>query len=377
MEQRIFNVHDLFLIITIFEVVILAAYRTAIPGRSRQGNPWLITFLLVVALDMLTNLMMWNPDFPVSGWGRESLLAYLFAFTHFIRGPIFYFYLRSLLFGRNEKPRTLVLHALPVFCVLLAMMYVGVGASDLQSRSDSTAADRLASMVWYVSSAVSIAYALVALLAINRYMKKVKQRMSSVPVSEVTWLAVLSICFLVSWAWSFIVILVADIVGGEVADAAGTLHNLIRFLLMNGLIFYNLAYAWNLNLDEATDATAFDALPVSDDVLHAIQRGIDEFKLHLQPSINIDQFADSVGVSPRVVSQAINRELGTRFFEFINQHRVEHAKSLLADPRCAKMTILDVLLASGFNNKSSFHRFFNRLVGCSPTQFRREHLPHN
>jgi AraC-like DNA-binding protein len=38
------------------------------------------------------------------------------------------------------------------------------------------------------------------------------------------------------------------------------------------------------------------------------------------------------------------------------------------------MTVLDILLQAGFNSKSAFHRFFNRLVGVSPTEFRKQAL---
>ncbi|MDO3388490.1 helix-turn-helix domain-containing protein [Gilvimarinus sp. SDUM040013] len=375
MDARIFNVHDIFLVITIFEVVILAAYRITVPTKAGAGNLWLVLFLVAVALDMFANLVMWNPEFPAAHWVKQEFLAYLFTFTHFVRGPLFLFYVTSLLFSRRFSRLELMAHAMPFVIALTAVGVLGVTSYDLQSRSDNTLANSIASAIWYISSVVSVIYALVALYVINRYMVQVKQRMSSVPVSEVTWLAVLSICFLVSWTWSFLVVLVADTVGGEVADATGTLHNLIRFLLMNGLVFYNLAYAWNLSLAEPADTAVAQTIPAADDVIKAIQKGIDHYQLHLQPSINIDQFADKVGMPPRVVSQVINRDLGTRFFEFINHHRVEHAKTLLTDPNCARMTILDILLASGFNNKSSFHRFFNRLVGCSPTEFRRAHLP--
>ncbi|MFC6977926.1 helix-turn-helix domain-containing protein [Microbulbifer taiwanensis] len=70
----------------------------------------------------------------------------------------------------------------------------------------------------------------------------------------------------------------------------------------------------------------------------------------------------------------INKHFGTNFFEFINSYRVEEAKALLADAGRADMTVLDVLMESGFNSKSAFHRFFSRLVGMSPTEYRRQAL---
>ena len=73
-------------------------------------------------------------------------------------------------------------------------------------------------------------------------------------------------------------------------------------------------------------------------------------------------------------SAVINKHYGTNFFEFMNKYRVEEAKRLLLDKNCAEMTVLDILLQAGFNSKSAFHRFFNRLVGVSPTEFRKQAL---
>ena len=106
--------------------------------------------------------------------------------------------------------------------------------------------------------------------------------------------------------------------------------------------------------------------------IEKIHRGISEQKLHLEVNINIDDFSNRIGVPSKLVSHALNNNLGKKFFEFINFHRIEVAKSLLADQSLKHLNILDILLMSGFNNKSSFHRFFNRLVDISPTEYRKQ-----
>lgn len=373
MDNRIFNLHDVFLIITIFEVLLLATYRAVHKDEPGGSGKWLTLFLIVVALDMLTNLIMWNPAFPLYGWPREHLLAWMFTLCHFSRGPLFYFYVRSLLVKAPVVKRDLW-HAVPVLVAMLSVAALGVASQDLQSRLDVSAADKLASAIWYLSSLLSVGYALWCLFLLNRAVQQAKQQLSNLPYLELAWLAVISLCFLLSWGWSVLVIGIADWVGGAFADAVGTSHNGLRFLLINALIFYSLAWTWTLHAQPATQARTSEAGPASADVLKLIEAAITEQELHLQASINIEQFSAHIGVPARVVSQVINRELGTRFFEFINQHRVEHAKRLLADPVCVHMSVLDIWLASGFNNKSSFHRFFNRLVGMSPSVYRRRHL---
>jgi AraC-like DNA-binding protein len=57
----------------------------------------------------------------------------------------------------------------------------------------------------------------------------------------------------------------------------------------------------------------------------------------------------------------------------VNEYRVNKAKTMLLDPACTEMTILDILLESGFNSKSAFHRFFKRYTGMSAAEFRKQH----
>ncbi|HSX51841.1 MAG TPA: helix-turn-helix domain-containing protein, partial [Cellvibrio sp.] len=97
-------------------------------------------------------------------------------------------------------------------------------------------------------------------------------------------------------------------------------------------------------------------------------------KLFLKQNLNIDEFSKRINLPVKEVSAVINKHYGTNFFEFMNSYRVDEAKRLLGDAQHADMTVMDVLLHAGFNSKSAFHRFFNRLVGMSPTEFRKQSL---
>jgi AraC-like DNA-binding protein len=90
--------------------------------------------------------------------------------------------------------------------------------------------------------------------------------------------------------------------------------------------------------------------------------------------LNIEQFAKNIGISARDVSYTINKVFGKNFFEFINFYRIEAAKRLLENADQTQMTVLEVLMTSGFNSKSSFQRFFKRFTGMSPTEYRERHL---
>ncbi|MET0355946.1 MAG: helix-turn-helix domain-containing protein, partial [Cellvibrio sp.] len=111
---------------------------------------------------------------------------------------------------------------------------------------------------------------------------------------------------------------------------------------------------------------------LTDAAIQKVQTGMEEHKLYLKHNLNIEEFSKRIDLPIKEVSAVINKHYGTNFFEFMNKYRVEEAKRLLLDASCADMTVLDILLQAGFNSKSAFHRFFNRLVGVSPTEFRKQ-----
>jgi len=101
----------------------------------------------------------------------------------------------------------------------------------------------------------------------------------------------------------------------------------------------------------------------------AIENGIHIKKLHLDSDINLKSFAEQIGLRSRDVSNIINSHYGSNFFEFINRFRIEEAKRLLKTED-SKDVVLDIVYKSGFNSQSAFHRFFKRIEGITPSEYR-------
>ncbi len=70
----------------------------------------------------------------------------------------------------------------------------------------------------------------------------------------------------------------------------------------------------------------------------------------------------------------INRHFQKNFFEFINGYRIDEAKKLLANEKYEKVTIIEIMAQVGFNSKATFNTFFKKLVGVTPSQYRKEQL---
>jgi AraC-like DNA-binding protein len=71
---------------------------------------------------------------------------------------------------------------------------------------------------------------------------------------------------------------------------------------------------------------------------------------------------------PHYVSQVINQELGSTFYDFVNRHRVlEAGRNLVESP---EQSVLEIALAAGFSSKSTFNESFRKHFGITPRQFR-------
>lgn len=84
--------------------------------------------------------------------------------------------------------------------------------------------------------------------------------------------------------------------------------------------------------------------------------------------VSLQSLSNALNENTHYVSQVINQDFNTTFYELINRYRVEQAKRLLRDSPDA--TVLSIALEVGFNSKSAFHNAFRRHAGTTPTDFR-------
>ena len=94
-------------------------------------------------------------------------------------------------------------------------------------------------------------------------------------------------------------------------------------------------------------------------------------RVFLEPGLTLPGLAVRVGCSVNHLSQVINSGVGTGFFEYLNQQRVEYAKQLLGRQDDRQRSVLSIALAAGFNSHSSFYSAFKKASGQTPAQFRR------
>jgi AraC-like DNA-binding protein len=91
-------------------------------------------------------------------------------------------------------------------------------------------------------------------------------------------------------------------------------------------------------------------------------------RLHRDCGVTLRGLCAALKENPHYVSQVINQDLTTNFYDLIKKHRIEDAMAaLVTEPG---KTVLDIALAVGFNSKSTFNAAFRQHAGMTPREFR-------
>jgi len=93
-------------------------------------------------------------------------------------------------------------------------------------------------------------------------------------------------------------------------------------------------------------------------------------KFYLNHDLTIYDLSKAINVSPRLISDCINRNFGFNFTEWINNFRVDDALIRLKESKYNHLSIEGVGLDSGFKSRSAMYAAFKKKTGQSPGYFR-------
>jgi AraC-like DNA-binding protein len=88
-----------------------------------------------------------------------------------------------------------------------------------------------------------------------------------------------------------------------------------------------------------------------------------------EPDFDLDHIVGTLGLSRRYIQQLLE-ETGQSFTKRLVERRIEHAFTMLTDPRRLHLAIIDIALAAGFGDVSHFNRVFRRRFGDTPSGVR-------
>ena len=148
---------------------------------------------------------------------------------------------------------------------------------------------------------------------------------------------------------------------------------IIGFLgLKNGAVFSSLPFEKNMTNNRRKKYAQSGLKPSEMEALEKrLQHLMETEEPFTDPDLSLNILAHQMQVSPHYISQILNLRLQTKFYDFINGYRVEKAKKLIADTDLEYLSLMGIAYKCGFNSKSTFNRAFKKLVGHTPSQFKK------
>ncbi|MEP3346219.1 MAG: AraC family transcriptional regulator [Litoreibacter sp.] len=224
---------------------------------------------------------------------------------------------------------------------------------------------------WVISSCL---YLVATLRRLHSYRTKLRSLYSNLDDHELRWLDWFVVSLVSLWTVTAFMF-VADNTGFERVVVKELLYVLTACLLLFGMAFAPIAPpkaeieepAPSNDTSEPKYARSALTEAHAEQLATRIRSAMTQDALYLDPNLSLQKLSRHVGALPNQVSQTLNEQIGSTFFDYIAHHRIEVAKPLIAEGVANSLTVsLDV----GFNSRSTFYKAFKRATGVTPKAYR-------
>lgn len=351
--------------IVVFLMLLLAFYLFTVKAQKRLPVRLFALFLIVTAID-LTGLF-------IGQWENYPHLYILKRASVALQLPLFYLYVLSTCFSDFSLSRKHTLHFILFFAFVIFFEL-------------SVFSKRSSLLYGIVAEIQYFAYISVITIVLYRYRKIYLESYSNTDYSVYKWLIQVIVLFLIGHTFVLIRLLFPHL------QNEGFFLNINLLISMNVLLitsWFVLKALYRPHIFTGVYSGFPEAVKALKDKKEGIVSADGEVysvetkmlldymknaKPYLHENLNLEKLSSQTGTPEKELSAIINRNMGTHFFDFVNEYRISAAKDILQDQDKKDLTILEILYQVGFNSKSSFYTAFKKSTQQTPKQYRKEHL---
>lgn len=156
----------------------------------------------------------------------------------------------------------------------------------------------------------------------------------------------------------------AAIEGGATSDSVLKVNNQLLSVIPTIQSIDDLCYKLQEAIDVFTDCM-FGHVPSKN--AEIIKKAIHYISKNFANPITLDTVANEVHLTPAYFSSMFRQSTGSTFKEYLNMVRIEESKRLLSN---TDYSLLDIAIATGFEDQSYFSKVFKKYTGLTPKQYR-------
>jgi AraC-like DNA-binding protein len=117
---------------------------------------------------------------------------------------------------------------------------------------------------------------------------------------------------------------------------------------------------------------------IPDDYIQSVAENLHRLLIAEKPYLNsnlaLDELAGMIKIHRNLLSKVINDHYKMNFFNFINKYRIEEAAEMLKSDKFMHLSIEGIAQSVGFNSKSVFNPAFKKIMGITPSEYRKKFL---
>jgi AraC-like DNA-binding protein len=345
-------------------------------SENKQDSKWLAAFVFLGGLYICPFMLGYAGWYSIKSY-REFLFFVPFQ-QLFLIGPVFYFYLESLLSQDFRVTKKEIIHFLPATFYLIYSLVVFVGDKLFLDEFYFYADGRDKDLdFWYqFSGLISMMFYLA--LSLKHYLEYRKASLQ-----EVSFADEISFKWIQHFTIAFGVILILRVLFFILNPEWGEFGSKYwYYLCFSILLMYisitgysstlkvvttlrpNLLGSNKGNQEKNTDES--EDLSVWKHKINTLFESNDIFK---NPNLTLTDLAMNLNTNRNIISKVINQEFQMNFNDYVNEKRVESIIKRLKNGEHIKTTLLGIAIDCGFNSKTTFNRAFKKYTGESPKQY--------
>ncbi len=377
------NAYTFLLLLAAFQGLLLIIAINTIQDNNETANRILSVLILLISVALIGRVSTYGRE--IFQWQPRLLL--LPDVIYFLYGPIFLWYIQSLLTVPAKNRFGKWVHFIPAILHLIAYI-------PLLMMDTSTFTSRVVdfSLKKYFISAAALALLFNAFYwwhcyrLIKNYAYSTNKNFSfEQNLQYLSTVINLKLVSLLVWAFTYVIGGFAWATGQDWVWLTDKLTDVVWIFL--SLTVFFLGYfamkqpeIFRLTEQEVEEETA----PVSaisnpeissemSELKTELERIMELEKPYLNPRLALSDLADMADTNVHTLSRLINEGFDKNFYDFVNGYRVEEFKKRIISPEFKNQTFLSIAYSVGFNSKTAFNRSFKKLTNNTPRKFLKEY----
>lgn len=352
--------------IVVFLLLFFSFFLLTVSSNKRKSNQLFAVFLMLIAFDMT--------GFFLNDWYQKNpIVDYLRNSSTLLQLPILYFYVRSVCYSNFLLKFKDCIHGLLFLSFFIFFLIFSTSETFFFALQT-------------IGEAQYIGYMVLIFMTLNQYKKNYLQSYTNPENLSYKWLSQMITVLLIAHLFVVTKFLFGFSNDLNLQLLLNVIVSIIALLVSSYFVLkalYQPQLFRGIELREEPISVfvktenkqiASELTPEIEAKIKTLKTFMTEEEPFLDADLTIQNLALQIGFPPKELSIVINHHLGKHFFDFINEYRIQKAKSILENTENKEVTVLEILYQVGFNSKSSFNTAFKKHCQITPIEYRKQAL---